>query len=194
MAEYVAGRGTTALGIIGTVLGGIGTAAAMGTPYMANGYVNGYAGNANCVGYANGYAYAAPCYQKSGACMHDIETTERMAEKDAKIAKLESERYADGVRDDAKQYGIEIYKELKDNLTEVTKELTGKIDFLKEKQNEKWTDQAVINANITNGITALNGQVQATSALVAQITKTAVPRSAICDFSCGCNNGCGNNI
>ena len=165
------------------MLGGIGTAAAAGNmPLMANGYANAY-------GYNGG-----PCYQKSGACMHDIETTERIAEKDAKIAKLESERYADGVRDEAKQYGIEVYKELKGNLTEVTRELTAKIDDLKERQNDKWTDQAVINANITNGMTALNGQVQATSALVAQITKTAVPKSAICDFGCGCNTGCGNNI
>lgn len=183
MAEYVAGRGTTALGIIGTVLGGIGTAAAM-------------AGNAAPMGAAYPYNYA-PSYDYNGqvACQHDICNAERMAEKDAEIARLRSEKYADGVRDEAKQYGIEVYKELKGNLTEVTKELTEKIDALKEKQSEKWTDQAVINANITNAITALNGQVKSTADLVGQITRTAVPKSAICSFDGrdgGC--GCGTNV
>lgn len=180
MAEYVAGRGTTALGVIGTVLGGIGTAAA-----MAGNPIGGYPYNYNPSSDYNGQV----------ACKHDIASAERMAEKDAEIARLKSEKYADAVRDEAKQYGIEVYKELKGNLTEVTKELTQKIDFLKEKQSEKWTDQAVINANITNAITALDGQVKSTAGLVAQITKTAVPESAICSFS-GRNGGCGcgNNV
>ena len=178
MADYIAGRGTTALGIIGTVLGGIGTVAAA------------HGGN---YGYAAPNGYGVP-YEAQGACMHDVGNAERMAEKDAEIARLKSEKYADGIRDEAKQYGIEVYKELKGNLTAVERELNEKIDAMKERQNEKWTDQAVINANITNAITALDGQVKSTAGLVAQITKTAVPKSAICNFNSGDSCGCGSNV
>lgn len=170
MAEYLAGRGTTALGIIGTVLGGLGAAGMLsggGTPLLNNG--------------------SGAAFETHGATMHDIEDMQKIAEKDAEIAQLKSERYADSVRDDAKQYGIEIYKELKKDITE-----------LKDAQNIKWTDQMVVNANLTNAITAMDGQQKATAALVGQITRTAVPQSAICNFGCGCNSGCntgcGNNV
>lgn len=162
MAEYVAGRGTTALGIVGTVLGGIGTAAmAGGLPVL-------------------GGRAAAP-YEAQGACMHDLDQTKALAEKDAAIARLEAERSADKVRDDAKQYVIEVYKELKKDITE-----------LKDAQSAKWTDQMVVNANLSNAITALDGQAKSTAALVGQITRTAVPQSAICNFGGSC--GCGNSI
>lgn len=170
MADYVAGRGTTALGIIGTVLGGIGTVAA-----------------------AHPGIGASAAYEASGATMHDIDDVKEVAALKAEIGQLKSEKYADGVREDAKQYGIEIYKELKGNLTEVTRELTEKIDSLKEKQSEKWADQMVVNANLSNAITALDGQVKATAALVGQITRTAVPQSAICNFGGSCGS-CSNNI
>jgi hypothetical protein len=77
MAEYVAGRGTTALGIIGTILGGIGTA------FASNG-ANGIFGNGN--GTFNNTNYAT----KS-----DIESTYIIAQKDSQIAKLESEKSTD---------------------------------------------------------------------------------------------------
>jgi hypothetical protein len=46
--------------------------------------------------------------------------------------------------------------------------------------------QAVVNANLNASVVALNGQVAQTAATLAGITKTAVPRSSICDFGCGC--------
>ena len=157
----------------------------------ANGYANGAPYGAACA--ANGYGYAPAPYERTGACMHDVECAKESAAKDAEIAMLKSERYADKVREDAKQYGIEVYKELKGNITEVTKQITDEIAAIKEKENNRWTDQLVVNANISNGLTALSGQVKGTADLVAQITRTAVPKSAICNFDCGCN-GCGNNI
>lgn len=164
MAEYQAGRGTTALGIIGTVLGGAA---------VAGGGIGGLLG---------GNGYYAQSYEGSMACHHDIDTAERMAAKDAEIARLRSEKYADQVREDAKQYGIEVYKELKKDITD-----------LKDRMSDKWTDQMVVNANLSNGMTALKGQVVSTADLVAQITRTAVPQSAICNFG-GSGCGCGNNI
>lgn len=163
MAEYLAGRGTTALGIIGTVLGGLGAAGMLGG--------NSILGN-------TGYAFEA-----QNATMHDIEDVQKLSAKDAEIAQLRSEKYADAVREDAKQYGIEIYKELAERLND-----------MKDVQNAKWTDQMVVNAQMSDAITALDGKANNTASLVAQITRTAVPQAAICNFGCGCNTGCGNNV
>ena len=72
MAEYVAGRGTTALGIIGTVLGSIGTAGS----------------GLNLLG-----ANPAAVYENSSVCVHDMQMTQELAKKDAEISRLESEKY-----------------------------------------------------------------------------------------------------
>lgn len=69
MSEYVAKQGTTALGIIGTVLGAIGTAAAGG-----NGAANLF--NAN-----------------GGGGMNNMQMV--IAEKDAELARYRSEKYTD---------------------------------------------------------------------------------------------------
>lgn len=155
MAEYVAGRGTTALGIIGTVLGSIGTAGTLGA-------------GANILSGVKP-ANAAP-YEMTGACMHDVDTLKELMEKDAEIARYRSEKYSDKV-------GLELYKYI-----------DGELKDLRENQNNKWTDQAVINATVNQGLTALSGQVTAVAETVSQITKVAVPQSAICNFGCGCNN------
>lgn len=166
MSEYIARGGTTALGIIGTALGGWNLLAGNGGLGILN-------GNSNC-------------YEQTTACMHDLDTVKELAAKDAEIARLNSERYSDAALATAKEYTtqatIDIYKELKSD-----------INGMKESAAGRWADQAVINANTTNAITAINGQVQATSALVGQITRTAVPSSAICNFGGSCS-GCGNNV
>ena len=155
MAEYVAGKGTTALGIIGTVLGSIGTAGVAG-----NGLLSGLTGK-----------QAAAPYEMTGACMHDVNTLKELMAKDAEIAKYKSEKYADGV-------GIELYKYI-----------DGELKDIRATQNAKWTDQAVINATMNQGLTALSGQVTAVANTVNQITKVAVPQSSICNFGCcGCNS------
>lgn len=156
MAEYVAGRGTTALGIIGTVLGSLGTAGALGGANFLSGV---------------GKQAAAVPYEMTGACMHDVDTIKELMGKDAEIARYRSEKYADTV-------GLEVYKYF-----------DGQLKDIRENQNAKWTEQAVINANVNQGLTALSGQVAAVTNTVSQITKVAVPQSSICNFGCcGCNN------
>lgn len=161
MAEYMAGKGTTALGIIGTVLGSVGTAGVLGngTNFLA--------------GMARGaQPYGAAPYEMTGACMHDVTNLKELMEKDAEIAKLNSEKYSDKV-------GIELYKYIDGELKEI-----------RATQNAKWTDQAVINTTLNQGLTALSGQVTAVVNTVNQITKVAVPQSSICNFGCGCGCGC----
>lgn len=157
MAEYVAGKGTTALGIIGTILGSIGTA--------------GVAGNGGLLSGLTGKQAVAAPYEMTGACMHDVDTVKELMAKDAEIAKYKSEKYADSV-------GLEVYKYF-----------DGQLKDIREAQNAKWTDQAVINATLNQGLTALSGQVTAVSNTVNQITRVAVPQSSICNFGCsGCNS------
>lgn len=149
MAEYVAGRGTTALGIIGTVLGSIGTAGS----------------GLNLLG-----ANPAAVYENNAVCVHDMQMTQELAQKDAQIARLESKQYTN------------------DAVINLYKYVDGEFKTMREQLNAKWTEQAVVNANLSNGLTALSGQVQSTAQLVAQITKTAVPSSAICNFNSGCGS------
>lgn len=85
--------------------------------------------------------------------------------KDAEISRLESEKYTNNAV-------IDLYKYI-----------DGELKSMREQLNAKWTEQAVVNANLSNGLTALSGQAASTAQLVAQITKTAVPSSAICNFT-----------
>lgn len=149
MAEYVAGRGTTALGIIGTVLGSIGTAGS----------------GLNLLG-----ANPAAVYENNAVCVHDMQMTQELAQKDAQIARLESKQYTN------------------DAVIDLYKYVDGEFKTMREQLNAKWTEQAVVNANLSNGLTALSGQAASTAQLVAQITKTAVPSSAICNFNSGCGS------
>lgn len=74
MAEFVAGKGTTALGIIGTVLGSLGVAGnnGMGLNLLGN----------NCYGYGP--------YQQNGCCSEDHLVNRYEAAQSAKIADLET--------------------------------------------------------------------------------------------------------
>jgi len=164
----VAGNGTTALGIIGTVLGGAALA------------MNGTNGVLNLTGSQN---KSATSFENTPTCMHDLDVARELAEKDAKIAKLESDMHTDAAKASMKDYTdravIDVYRELKAD-----------INGIKSDNAATTAAQAVVNANLSGAITTLQGQVTSTASLVAGITKTAVPKSAICNFGC---SGCGND-
>lgn len=95
----------------------------------------------------------------------DMSVSEALAERDARIAQLEAEKYADSV-------GLGIYKYFDGELKEIRQELC---------------DQKVFNATATGGLGALGTQLAALQGVVNGITRTAVPASAVCDFnSSGC--------
>ena len=152
MADYVAGRGTTAMSILGTTFGAIGTVAS----------------GLNLTG-----ARPAAVYENNAVCVHDMQMTQELAKKDAEISRLQGEQYTNNAV-------IDLYKYI-----------DGELKNMREQSNGKWTEQAVVNANLSNGLTALSGQAASTAQLVAQITKTAVPSSAICNFNSGCGSCCG---
>jgi hypothetical protein len=165
MAEFVAGKGTTALGIIGTVLGSLGVAGnnGMGLNLFGNGNVP--------------YNYANGPYTQGGCCSEDHLINRYEAAQSAKIAELETQV---ALRDS------NTYTDQK--LLEVYKYFDGEIKDIRATSCANEKAQAVINANLNASVVALNGQVAATAATLAGITKTAVPRSSICDFGCGCCN------
>lgn len=85
MAEYVAKQGTTALGIIGTALGGLATLANGGAGLLGMG------GN-NC------------CSENTPVTRYEVGMQQEIAAKDSKIALLESSIYVDGKLNDLRNY------------------------------------------------------------------------------------------
>ena len=89
--EYQAGRGTTALGIVGTILGSIGTAGVLGAGS------NLLTGGTNIMGNNIGL----------------LEVLKECSEKDKQIATLTAEKYSD-------QSGLELYKYFQGKLDALT--------------------------------------------------------------------------
>lgn len=166
MAEFVAGKGTTALGIIGTVLGSLGVAGNNGMGLNLFG---------NCNAPYGAYGYGP--YQQNRCCSEDHLVDRYEASQSAKIAELETQV---ALRDS------NTYTDQK--LLEVYKYFDGEVKDIRATMCANDKAQAVVNANLNASVVALNGQVAATAATLAGITRTAVPRSSICDFGCGCCN------
>ena len=166
MADYVAKQGTTALGIIGTALGGLATAG--GLLNMGSG------------------SYPV-------ATQKDLEQSQIISEQAATIALLRSNADTDAKLKDvyvaAAERDNNFRKELNEELKEVRKEM--RIEHVK--QTEVNAAQAVINANTNSTLAVLGSQQAQSAALLADITKTAVPTSAICNFGGGCSS-CSSNI
>ena len=163
MAEFVAGRGTEALGIIGTVLGG---AALAGNGGLSN-ILGGLGNNRNtdtCAMAALGAAIPQMLNNnydngtQHRMTQYEIGLIEKSYAKDVELAQLKSEHYTDRA-----------------------------IQELKDQAAVKWADQAVINANVNTGLTALGGQVASVADTVAHITQTVIPTKVICNAGCNCN-------
>lgn len=84
--EYTAGRGTTALGVVGTVLGSIGTAAATGV--LGGNGLNLFGNNSNC-----GAMYA--CSDNMAVNRYELSQEQRIAKLESEIALRDSTIYAD---------------------------------------------------------------------------------------------------
>lgn len=99
--------------------------------------------------------------------------SEMMAQRDAEIAFYRAKSYSD-------ETGLEMYKYI-----------DGRLRQLEERAHANEVQQVAFNSGTTAALTALQSQVATVQGLVASITRTAVPQSAVCNFnSCNCNNGC----
>lgn len=82
--EYTAGRGTTALGVVGTVLGSIGTAAATGV----------LGGNGLNL-FNNGNNHACACSENMAVSRYELTQENRIAKLESEIALRDSTIYSD---------------------------------------------------------------------------------------------------
>lgn len=148
---------------------GLGTGiAGLSLGILNSGFLNNGWGNGNGWGRNwNGNGNWGGCGCGGFGAYGDINISEALAERDSTIAMLQSEKYADGV-------GLGIYKYF-----------DGKIKEL----SDTICEQKVFNATATGTMKVLADQIGALQTLTNSITRTAVPESAICDFSgrSGCN-------
>ena len=155
MAEYVAGKGTTALGIIGTVLGSLG---------VTNNGVGGILGTAPAYG----------CSENMPVNRFELQQEQEIAALKAHVALRDANTYSD-------QKLLELYKYF-----------DGEIKQIRADSCERWATQGIVNEKIATGMSTLNTSLASVTATVNSITKTAVPKSAICDFGCR-SSGCCND-
>ena len=92
MAEYQAGRGTTALGIVGTILGSIGTAGTLGGGLLGG----------------NGYA----CSENMPVNRYELEQEQKIAKLESQVALRDANTYSD-------QKLLEVYKYFDGELKEI---------------------------------------------------------------------------
>ena len=148
--DYVAGRGTTALGIVGTVLGSIGTANALGAGNLLN------MGNANAA--ANNGAHCHPSGENTLVNRYDLEREQRISELESQIALRDSYIYVDGKMGALRDY------------------VDGKFASV----NEKLCGVEVYQATNTATIGCLGQQIASLQAVLNSITRCVVPNSSVC--------------
>lgn len=187
--KWVAGGGTTALGIIGTTLGGLNT-------LTNGGLLGGLTGNGNNCGGNRG----------------NYNETERLR---AELAELKSERYTDAAVIAANKETVSNLKDFYGRFEIVTGEFSAlKADY--QCLQKQLTDYAIHQKEIddlqrallrkdiegvgkdlnclagkveTMGITFAN-RLNSIESLIGGFTATIVKESAICDTGCGCNRAC----
>lgn len=168
MADYVAGRGTTALGIIGTVLGSLGVAG------------NGTNGG-GLLGLGGNCAYGTGvCSENMPVNRYELGQQKELTNKDMEIAYLRGQAETDK------------------KLLEVYKYFDGELKEMRQVQCDKWAGQGIINAKFESAIDVMGSQIGSINATVGNITRTIVPNSAVCPGwgnvcvqATGCSNTCG---
>lgn len=184
MAEWIAKGGTTALGIIGTALGGLAVANG-GAGNLLGGILGGNRAGIQDPAVMAAMGAAIPALVNSAANSGALEAERKVSaceieliksnyDKDMQLAELRAEQKMDA------------------KVLDLYKWTDGKLNELREQENAKWTEQAVLNATVNTGLTTLHGQVADVASTVASITKTVIPQSSICDTGCGCSRSCGN--
>lgn len=140
MADWTAGKGTTALGIIGTALGGL--AASGGLGLMGNGY-----GYGNGCGYGN-YGYAnGVCSDNTFVSRYEAGLQQKIAEQGSMIALRDANTYND-------QKMLELYKYMDKRFGDVEHHIG---------------HQAVVNAQIAANLSCLQNNVAVLNGLTKTV-------------------------
>jgi len=180
MAEWVAGKGTTALGIIGTTLGGLA---------VANGGAGNILGRVLRGNNRKGSGTRTIAAMAAIPALVNSASNSGQLEADRKVTSCEIELIRENYSKDMEIAQLKAEQSMDAKVLDLYKWTDGQIKDLRETQNAKWTEQAVINATVTTGITTLKGQVDSVTAAVNAITQTVVPQRVICNTGCGTCNG-----
>ena len=138
MAEYVAGRGTTALGIVGTVLGGLGVA--------------GNGGGLNLLNNGTGAPYG--CSENTMVNRYELNMQRELSQKEAEIA------YLNGQNETNRKL-TEVYTNLDGRIND----LRDTVYHNRDEQNCVNMQQAVYNGTNTATISCLQSQISALQGL-----------------------------
>lgn len=114
-------------------------------------------------------------------CSEDHLINRYEAAQSARIAELETE---------VKLRDANIYTDQK--MLELYKYFDGENKAMRAEFCEYKGQQGVINANLMSGVDVLKTQIADTRAILAGITKTAVPSNVICNMCCNPCSGTGN--
>lgn len=114
-------------------------------------------------------------------CSEDHIVNRYEANQAARIAELETE---------VKFRDSNIYTDQK--MLELYKYFDGENKAMRAEFCEYKGQQGVINANLMSGVDVLNTQIADTRAILAGITRTAVPSNVICNMCCNPCSGNGN--
>jgi hypothetical protein len=117
------------------------------------------------------------------ACSEDHVINRYEAAQAARIAELETE---------VKLRDANTYTDQK--ILEVYKYFDGETKDIRANICEMRAQQGIVNANLMASVDVIKSQAAETRALLAGITRTAVPENVICKFATPCNTCCGNNI
>ena len=147
-----AGTGTTALGIVGTVLGGLATVMAGGTGLLNLGG-NGNSKGMNCPNANDSNTYVTKA---------ELAMTQELAQKDSEIALLKSEQNTE----------IKIADVFERVMTRVNAD---------QREQAAWNaQQAVNNATISAAIATNANSIASLQNVCNSITKVVIPNSNVC--------------
>lgn len=159
MADYVAGRGTTALGVVGTTLGATALASILGTGNNGGGILGGLFGGGN------------GCNHDPTVSRYELGQEQTIAELRSQIALRDANTYSD------------------QKLLALWEKIDGELKQIRQHSCDQWAAQGVINAKIDAAMATMNANIVSISSTLNAITRTAIPTSAICNFS-GVSTGC----
>ena len=118
---------------------------------------------------------------KTACCSEDHLINRYEAAQSARIAELETE---------VKLRDANIYTDQK--MLDLYKYFDGETKAMRAEFCEYKGQQGVVNANLMTGVDVLKTQIADTRAILAGITRTAVPSNVICNMCCNPCSGNGN--
>jgi hypothetical protein len=184
--KWVAGAGTTALGIIGTALGGLNAVNGGGLLNgLGNGNGNGKGCNETDKLRSEVAQLKAERYTDAAVIAANKETVDNLKDFYGRFEIVAANAANTSARLDCLEQKLTTYEITQREIAGLKEQLVdakigkvdGRIDCLADK--------------VATGFASANNRFAAIDAEIAGFTQTVIPTTAICDTGCGCNRACG---